>query len=94
MYTSERKLFLFNIWYEQFSDKDYTQLTMLILIAKDRALKISKEDCILKWNNYNCFSQSLFTVELTRKVLRNTYCTESLIAKFSKYLLDNKDRLI
>ena len=83
--------YLYNIWYEQFTDKDYLQLSLLILFAKDRALKLSKDDCLIRRNFYNYFSQSLLVAEFTSKLLDNTSLNNKLIISFSKYLIDNKD---
>ena len=36
-----------------FSADDYLQLTLMILIAKERSLKINNDICLIRWNNLN-----------------------------------------
>lgn len=83
----KESFYLFNIYFEQFSEKDYYQLSTLILVAKDRALKISKDECINRWNSYNCFSQSLFIVQLSIKLLDNMASDFKLLVEFQNFLL-------
>ena len=78
---------MFNIFYEQFSENEYYQLSTLILVAKDRALKISKDECIVKWNSNNCFSQSLFIVQLSIKLLDKMTSEFNLLSEFQNFLL-------
>ena len=40
----------FNMHYDVFSDDDYLQLTLMILIAKERSLKINNDECLIRWN--------------------------------------------
>ena len=54
-----------------FKDKDLLQISTIILVAKDRALKASKDDSIEKWNVNNCFSQILFVAQFFIKILEN-----------------------
>ena len=53
--------------FEVFSDYDYLQLTLMILIAKGRSLKINNDECLIRWNNIIFFSQSLFKTQQTCK---------------------------
>jgi len=83
----KESFYLFNIFYEQFSENEYYQLSTLILVAKDRSLKISKDECIIKWNPYNCFSQSLFIVQLSIKLLNSMTSEFNLLTEFQNFLL-------
>ena len=83
----KESFYLFNIFYEQFSENEYYQLSTLILVAKDRALKISKDECIVKWNSNNCFSQSLFIVQLSIKLLDKMTSEFNLLSEFQNFLL-------
>lgn len=89
----KENFFLFNIWYPDFSDSDYTQLSLLILVAKDRALKISKDERLASWNNMNCFSQSMFTAQFTSKLLNEISMHSDLVTSFHSFLIKNKDRI-
>ena len=42
----KESFYLFNIFYDQFSENEYYQLSTLVLVAKDRALKIGKDESI------------------------------------------------
>ena len=59
------------MFYEEFSSKEYLQFRHLILIAKDKSLKISYDDCIKIWTHLNYYSQSLLIVQFTRKLILN-----------------------
>ena len=83
----KESFYLFNIFYEQFSENEYYQLSTLILVAKDRALKISKDECIVKWNSNNCFSQSLFIVQLSIKLLDKMTSEFNLLTEFQNFLV-------
>jgi hypothetical protein len=81
------------MFYEEFSTKEYLQITHLILIAKDKSLKISYDDCIKRWTHLNYYSQSLLIVQFTRKLLLNAGFDIDLITSFSNFLLNNQDLL-
>ena len=83
----KESFYLFNIFYEQFSENDYYQLSTLILVAKDRSLKISKDECITEWNAYNCFSQSLFITQLSIKLLDKMTSEFKLLSEYQNFLL-------
>ena len=90
----KENFFLFNIYYEQFTDAEYIQLSTLILIAKDRSLKVSKEECLLRWNVYNCFSQSLYCAQFSRKLMASSALQDDFIDLFIQFLLVKKDYLL
>ena len=83
----------FNMFYEEFSTKEYLQITHLILIAKDKSLEISYDDCLQRWIHLNYYSQSLLIVQFTRKLLLNAGFDIDLITSFSNFLLNNQDML-
>jgi hypothetical protein len=89
----KENFYLFNMFYEEFSTKEYLQITHLILIAKDKSLKISYDDCIKRWTHLNYYSQSLLIVQFTRKLLLNAGFDIDLITSFSNFLLNNQDLL-
>ena len=89
----KENFYMFNIFYEEFSTKEYLQITHLILIAKDKSLKISYDDCIKRWTHLNFYSQSLLIVQFTRKLLLNAGFDIDLITSFSTFLLNNQDML-
>ena len=47
----KEKFYLFNMHYIVFLDDDYLQLTLTILIAKERSLKINNDEGLTTWNN-------------------------------------------
>ena len=49
--------------YGVFTNDDDLQLTLVIVIAKERSLKINYDECLTRWNNFNFFSQSLFIAQ-------------------------------
>ena len=61
----KENFYLFNMHYDVFSDDDYLQLTL----SKERSLKIINDECLIRWNNFNFFSQSLFISQQTCKIL-------------------------
>ena len=70
----KENFYLFNTWYPVFANNEiYFQLSLLVLFSKDRSLKISKDDCLSRWTNLNCFSQSLFVAKSTMTILNNIY---------------------
>lgn len=87
----KENFFLFNIFYPQFKDKDFLQISTIILVAKDRALKVSKDDSIEKWNVNNCFSQTLFVAQFSIKILEKTSSHINIASEFLDFLLQYKD---
>ena len=87
----KENFYLFNIYYECFKGDDFTQITLLILIAKDRALKASKEECIIRWNEDNFFSQTLLLAQFTIKLLNSIGLNYSLVTNFIDFVLGYKD---
>lgn len=83
----KENFYLFNIFYECFTLSDYTQISLLILIAKERALKISKDECLNRYNDYNCYAQSLFISQFASKLINNTGLSSNLIDKFIEFIL-------
>ena len=83
----KENFYLFNIYYEIFPINDYLQLSQLILIAKERSLKISNDDCIVRWNNNNFYAQTLLLIQFTFKLLTNAGHETLLIAEFKDFVL-------
>ena len=44
----KENFYLFNMHYDIFSDDDCLQLTLMILIAKERSLKINNDECLIR----------------------------------------------
>ena len=65
----KENFYLYNIYYDHFSIKEFTQLSLLILVGKERCLKISKDDCILRWSMPNYYAQSLLISNFTSQIL-------------------------
>ena len=86
----KENFYLYNMYYEEFSIKEYLQISHLILIAKERSLKISYDDCIKRWTTTNFYSQSLLIAQFTRKLLINAGFDIELITSFSDFLLTNQ----
>ena len=57
------------MYYEDFSNNDYIQLSHLILASKDKSLNISKENKIVNWNENNLFAHSILLIQYTFKLL-------------------------
>lgn len=87
----KENFFLFNIYYEILTQNDYAQITLLCLVAKDRALKINKDTCLQRWNTDNCFSQMLLLTQFTSKLLNEIGISSSIIDKFIEFILQYKD---
>ena len=87
----KENFYLFNIYYEAFTYDEYLQITLLILIAKDRSLKINNDTCLNRWNDWNCFSQSIFISQLTCKILDNLGKSCELINQYLEFLIYYKD---
>ena len=83
--------YLFNIFYEIFNDLEYMQLSLLILVAKDRGLKISKEDRLEKFTKFNCISQSILVAQFTSKLLSYANINDDLVVEFSNYIIDDNN---
>ena len=87
----KENFYLFNMHYDIFSNDDYLQLTLLILLSKERSLKINNDECILRWNDFNFFSQSLFIGQLTCNILENLGKNSKLIEQYLEFLLSHKN---
>ena len=85
----KENFYLFNIYYEVLSRDDYLQLSQLILIAKERSLKISNDDCIIRWNKDNFYAQTLLLTQFTFKLLTNAGHETLLISEFKDFVLNN-----
>ena len=84
----KENFYLFNIFYEEFSTDDYLQITHLILISKDRSLKISYDECILRWNENNFYAQTLLIIQFSFKLLANAGHETNIISEFENYVLN------
>jgi hypothetical protein len=62
-------------------------MELLILIAKESALKISKDESLNRYNDYNCYAQSLFISQFASKLINNTGLSSNLIDKFIEFIL-------
>ena len=81
--------FMFNIYYEVFSNIEYLQISLLILVAKDRSLKLCKDERIEKFNQFNCISQSLIITQFTSKLLSSANLNDNLITAFGDFITDS-----
>ena len=90
----KENFYLFNIYYEHFSMKEFTQLSLLILVGKDRCLKISKDECITRWSITNYFAQCLLISNFTSKILTYSGIDNSFINSLYDYMIKNKDKLL
>ena len=72
---------------------EYNQISTLILAAKDRSLKISKDECLERWTNHNCLSQSLFIAQYSIKLLNSLSLNDNVIVKFQEFLLKYRDNV-
>ena len=84
----KENFYLFNIFYEEFSTNDYLQLTHLILITKDRSLKISYDKCLLRWNANNFYAQTLLIIQFAFKLLSNAGHETNMITEFENFVLN------
>ena len=89
----KENFFLFNIYYESFTYMEYIQITQLILTAKDKALKFNNDTCLVKWNAYNYFAQSLLIAQFSSRLLSNTGINTCLIDEFIDFLLMYSDNV-
>ena len=83
----KESFYLFNIFYEQFTLDEYFQISTIIFIAKDRSLKISKDDCLVRWSISNYYSQSLFIAQFAIKLLERLGSKCNVITEFLNFLL-------
>ena len=79
--------YLFNIYFEDFSNDEYLQLTYLILVAKERSLQISKDECLSRWNEHNCISQSILITQFVSRLLTNLSLNDQLVLSFLDFLI-------
>ena len=91
----KENFYLFNIFYEEFQQDEYIQISMLILAAKDRSLKISTdENCLRKWKNSNCLSQAILISQFVCKLLENCSLNNQLIQKYNNFLVEPENTTI
>ena len=67
-----------------------TQISLLILVVKERALKINKADfdeCLNRYNNNNCYAKMLFIPQFASYLINNTGLSSNLIDKFIEFIL-------
>jgi hypothetical protein len=83
----KENFFLYNIYYESFNEAEYTQISLLVLAAKDRFLKINKDECLSRWTDFNCFAQTIFISQFTSKVLQNTGILPNLTDEFIQFIM-------
>ena len=86
-------VFLYNVFFEQFSIIDYIQLTHLILVAKHRCLKIANNEVIAKWNCHNYYTQTILLAQFTVKLLQQTNSATDLIEIYIDFLLQCSDNV-
>ena len=79
--------YLFNIYFEDFSNDEYLQLTYLILVAKERSLQISKDECLSRWNEHNCISQSILITQFVSRLLTDLSLNDQLVLSFLDFLI-------
>ena len=89
----KENFYLFNIHFPVYQNDEYIQISILTLIAKDRSLKISKDEQILKFSDFNCFAQTMFIAQFASKILNNTGINSNLIDKFIDYLMLSKNNV-
>ena len=88
----KENFYLFNMHYDVFSDDDYLQLTLMILIAKERLFKINIDECFTyRWNNLNFFSQSLSIAQQTCTIFENLGKSCNIIEQYLNYLFCYKN---
>ena len=87
----KENFYLFNMHYDVFSDNEYLQLTLIILIAKERSLKVNNDESLNRWTNFNYFSQSLFIAQLTCQILKNLGKTCELTEMYLDFVLSYKN---
>ena len=90
----KENFYLYNIYFEEFSINEYLQLTQLILIAKDKCLKFSIEQCIEHWTTLNFYCHTLLIIQFASKLLINCGNNNDLILSFYDYVINNKHDLM
>ena len=90
----KENFYLYNIYFEEFSINEYLQLTQLILIAKDKCLKFSIEQCIEHWTTLNFYCHTLLIIQFASKLLINCGNSNDLILSFYDYVINNKHELM
>ena len=83
----KESFYLFNMYYDDFSLNVYTQLSNLILAAKDKSLKLSKEDCISNWNKNNLHAHTILLTQFSFKLLQNAGQETNFISDFLEFLI-------
>ena len=83
----KENFYLFNIYYEVFTIEEYTQITLLSLVAKDRSLKINKDTCLDRWTIDNCISPAILLTQFTSKLLDEAGLSSELVDNFLEYML-------
>ena len=84
----------YNIFYEIFSKSDYFQISYLILIAKEKSLKISKHESLSKWNKLTSFCHTILVAQFASKLITHSGHEDTLILNFIDYVTCNKDNLV
>ena len=82
----KENFYLYNMFYEGFSNDFYLQLSHLILVAKDRSLKISVEDDFVKWDVNNFYAHSILLSQFTCKLLHNAGLNNNIIYDFINFI--------
>ena len=82
----KENFYLYNMFYEGFSNDFYLQLSHLILVAKDRSLKISIEDDFIKWDDNNFYAHSILLSQFTCKLLHNAGLNNNIIYDFINFI--------
>jgi hypothetical protein len=82
----KENFYLYNMYFEEFSENIYLQLSNFILAAKDRSLKFSKEENISKWNENTLKAHTLILSQFTFKLLQNAGQETDLISDFLAYI--------
>ena len=89
----KESFFLCNTYYEQFSNSEYTQLTLLILVIKDKCIKIANDPCIERWSKNNFFSQLILITQFSIKLLDNINFVSEFLDDFLNYILKYQDNI-
>ena len=82
----KENFYLYNMYYEDFSNDFFLQLTHLILVSKDRSLKISTEDDFVKWDENNFYAHSLILSQFTYKLLEKSGFNNNIIHDFINFI--------
>ena len=81
--------YLFNLYYDDFSYNVYTQLCNLIIAAKEKSLKLSKEECIMNWNKNNLYAHTILVTQFSFKLLQNAGQETNFISEFLDFIITN-----